>query len=159
MRSVKAEPKQQIKEGLGAIMPLIGCLSSHVRYQVSKICKAADYNITPEESDTLMIIRHFDGLQQSQLASILGKDKAAVTRLMNTLVKSGLVERVQDQQDRRIIRAQITEEGKQAFVQLWPEFVKLSDHALSGISSEEANRACDVLSKINANLKALCDSQ
>lgn len=156
---MKTDPKHQINEGLGAIMPLIGFMSSHVRYHVSRICRDAGYNITPEEADTLMIIRHFNALPQSRLACILGKDKAAVTRLMNTLVKSGLVGRVQDQQDRRIIRAQITEEGEQAFVQLWPELMKLSEYALKGLSAQELGQACNVMTKINANLGALTEKQ
>jgi len=152
---METEVQQHSSDGLGAIMPLIGCMTSHVRSHVSRICKDAGYNLTPEEADTLMIIRHCNGLPQSQLASILGKDKAAVTRLMNTLVKSGLVGRIQDQQDRRIIRAQITEEGKQAFVQVWPELMKLSNQALDGISSEELISMRQTLVAINANLEAL----
>jgi len=150
-----AEKQQQSKEGLGVIMPLIGCMTSHVRSQVSRVCKDAGYNITPEEADTLMIIRHCDGLPQSQLALILGKDKAAITRIMNALVKSGLVGRIQDQQDRRIVRAQITEEGEQAFIQVWPELMKLSDQALAGISVQDIVLMQRTLISINANLSGL----
>ncbi len=147
--------QQQQNEGLGAIMPLVGCMTAQVRAQVSRICKDAGYNLTPEEADTLMIIRHCDGLPQSRLANILGKDKAAVTRLMNSLVKSGLVERIQDQQDRRIVRAQITAEGKQAFVHVWPELQKLSDLALHGIAVHDLDVMQQTLTAINANLGAM----
>ena len=150
--------QQQSKDNLGAIMPLVGCLTSYVRSHVSRICKDAGYHLTPEEADTLMIIRHCNGLPQSQLANILGKDKASVTRLMNTLVKSGLVGRIQDQQDRRIIRAQITEQGEQAFVQVWPELMKLSDQALDGISAQELTSMLGTLAAINTNLGALGDA-
>lgn len=136
-------------------MPLVGFLTSHVRYHVSRICKDAGYNITPEEADTLMIIRHFNGLPQSKLADILGKDKAAVTRLMNTLVKSGLVGREQDKQDRRIVRARITPEGERAFVQVWPQLMKLSDLALEGIDKQELAGLHKALGAINANLGGL----
>ncbi|MDX8411862.1 MAG: MarR family transcriptional regulator [Mariprofundaceae bacterium] len=149
---MKIDPQHQINKGLGAIMPLLGCMTSQVRHHVSRICKASGYDLTPEESDMLMIIRHFNDLPQSQLANMLGKDKAAITRLMNTLVKSGLVGRVQDQQDRRIIRAQITEEGNQAFVRLWPELKKLSEQALKDVSDSEMDQLCKVLAKMNANL-------
>jgi len=147
--------QQQPNDGLGAIMPLIGCMTSQVRFQVSRICKDAGYNLTPEEADTLMIIRHCDGLPQSHLANILGKDKAAVTRLMNSLVKSGLVGRVQDQQDRRVVRAQITAQGKQAFVQVWPELKKLSGVALNGVSAADLMSMQQTLKLINANLGAM----
>lgn len=149
---MEIDKQQPESDGLGRIMPLIGCMTTHVRSHVSRICKHAGYNLTPEEADTLMIIRHCDGLPQSQLANILGKDKAAITRLMNSLVKSGLVERVQDKQDRRILRAQITEEGKQAFIQVWPELMKLSEQALAGISTQDIALMQKILNTINANL-------
>jgi len=152
---MKPDVQTHKNEGLGAIMPLIGMMTSHVRSHVSRICKDAGYNLTPEEADTLMIIRHCDGLPQSQLANILGKDKAAITRLMNSLVKSGLVGRVQDEADRRIVRAQITEEGNHAFVQVWPELVKLSDRALTGISARDIKGMQQTLNAINANLVSL----
>jgi len=143
---------QQSPEGLAFIMPLIGCMTSQVRSQVSKICKHAGYSLTPEEADTLMIIHHCDGLPQTQLANVLGKDKAAITRLMNALVKSGLVGRIQDQQDRRVLRAQITAEGKQAFIQVWPELMKLSDQALKGIPAQNIHIMQQTVTTINENL-------
>ncbi len=152
---MKSDLAQQKQDGLGAIMPLIGCMTSHVRAQVSRICKQAGYNLTPEEADTLMIIRHCNGLSQSQLATILGKDKAAVTRLINALVKSGLVGRIRDQQDRRIIRARITAEGEEAFVQVWPALMRLSDQALRGIPASDLAAMRQTLAAINANLEAL----
>jgi len=151
------DPQRQSSDGLGVIMPLIGCLTSHVRYHVSRICKDAGYHLTPEEADTLMIIHHFNGLPQSKLARILGKDKAAVTRLMNSLVNSGLVCRVQDQQDRRVIRTEVTGEGEKAFIDIWPELMKLSDQALSGVSDVDLARTQKLLSSINANLRLLSE--
>ncbi len=138
-------------------MPLVGCMASHVRYHISRICSDAGHDLTPEEAGTLMIIHHFNGLPQSRLASILGKDKAAITRLMNALVISGLVGRVQDQDDRRVVRAQITEGGEQAFIKVWPELMKLSDEALKHVSKQELEQLSKVLLMINANLGALTE--
>jgi len=160
---MKMEAQHQFfDEGMGRIMPLIGFMSSHIRYHICRICRDAGYELTPEEAGTLMIIRHFDGLPQSRLAAILGKDKAAVTRLMNSLVKSGLVGREQDEQDRRVVRAQITEEGERAFVHVWPALGELSDQALKGISEPELEQMREILSRINDNLGELaqcCQSE
>ena len=146
---------QHMSKGLGLIMPLIGCMTSQVRCQVSRICRQAGYPLTPEEADMLMIIRHFNGIPQSRLAAILGKDKAAVTRMVNALVKSGLVGREQDQQDRRIVRACITEQGERAFDRVWPELRKLSDQALQGLSEQDIAEICRILTVINGNLDKL----
>ena len=138
--------------GLGRIMPLIGRLTSLVRCQVSRICQAAGYRITPEEADTLMINRHCNGISQTHLATILGKDKAAVTRLIDALVRSRLVGRVRDEQDRRVIWARITEEGERAFEDIWPELMDLSGQALAGIDEEDLRHLERTLTAINTNL-------
>jgi len=141
--------------GLGIIMPLIGCMTSRVRYQASCICEEEGYKLTPEEADTLMLIYHLEGLPQSQLAKILGKDKASITRLMNALVKSGLVGRVQDSNDRRIVRACITEEGKKAFTHIFPKLKALSEQVLDGVSAEEFATIQRVMMRMIENLSAL----
>ena len=138
--------------GLGLIMPLMGHLMCYVRSQTSQIFTHLGYDITPEAADALLIIHHFDGLPQKELADILGKDKASITRLLNSLVKSQLVERLQDQQDRRIIRAHITEVGREAFRKIYPELKTLSDATLAPLSENEFQQALASLSKVVANL-------
>jgi len=143
--------------GLGAIMPLIGCMTSRVRYQVSCICAIEGYKLTPEEADTLMLIHHCEGLPQSQLAKMLGKDKASLTRLMNALVKSGLVGRVQDESDRRIVRACMTEEGQKAFTRIFPQLKVLSEKVLDGLSQSDVDMVKQVMTQMTMNLAALDD--
>ncbi|MBL4760725.1 MAG: MarR family transcriptional regulator [Mariprofundaceae bacterium] len=143
---------------LGAIMPLIGCMTSLVRYQVSCICASEGYKLTPEEADTLMLIHHCEGLPQSQLAKMLGKDKTSVTRLMNVLVKSGLVGRIQDKSDRRIVRACMTEEGKKAFTRIFPQLKALSEKVLEGLSGSDIDRVKRVITQMTTNLAVLGDA-
>ncbi len=149
---MEKDAQEHVHAGLGAMMPLIGQVMSHVRSQVSCACEEAGYKLTPEEAGTLMIIYDLDGLSQSYLAKILGKDRASITRLMNALVKSGLVGRVQDRDDRRVIRAHITAEGKQAFVDIFPALMALSDQALNGVSEQEFRVTQKVMSRIISNL-------
>ena len=144
--------------GLGEIMPLIGCMTSLVRYQVSRICAHEGYTLTPEEADTLMLIYHCEGLPQSQLAKMLGKDKASVTRLMNVLVKSGLVGRVQDANDRRIIRACMTAEGKKAFARIFPQLKALSEQVLHGVAESDIAVAKQVITAMTSNLMTMLEN-
>ncbi len=138
--------------GLGLLMPLLGHLTCYVRQQASVIYRQLGYDLTPEAADALLIIHHFDGLPQKKLADILGKDKAAVTRLLNTLVKSQLVERIQDTDDRRVIRAHITEEGREAFSKIHPELGQLSKSILSPLSQQQFDAVIQSLSDIVSNL-------
>ena len=137
---------------LGALMPLISRIMCHVRQQTSQIYKALGYDLTPETVATLLIIRHLGGLPQTELAHILGKDKASVTRILNTLVSNNLVSREHDTHDRRVIRATITDEGKLAFQKIYPAIQTLSDTVLAGIPEAEFNIAVKVCSDIVAGI-------
>lgn len=53
--------------------------------------------------------------RQAELAETIGYTKGAMTSIAEKLVKLGLAERLYDDNDRRTIRLQITEEGKNAF--------------------------------------------
>ena len=141
---------------IAAIMPLIGQLMCFMRQQISQAYMDLGYDIAPESAQAMMIIQHFDGLPQSKLAHILGKDKASVTRLLNSLVKLNLVERIQDKDDRRIIRAHITQEGKSVFEQFVPKLQALSDLALNDVSNHDFEQTVATLSKTVGNINAAC---
>jgi len=143
---------KQDKKSLRHIMPLMARLMCYVRQQTSQIYAELGYKITPEAADALMIIHHFDGLPQKELADVLGKDKASITRLLNTLVKINLVERVQDENDRRIIRAHITEEGVTAFESIHPKIQHLSNQMLQATSDDDFEKTVATLSQITQDL-------
>jgi len=138
----------QNAKSLSRIMPLMSHLMCHVRQQTSQIYSALGYELTPEAADALMIIHHFDGLPQKKLADILGKDKASITRLLNTLVKINLVERIQDENDRRVIRAHITKEGTTAFHEFYPKIKVLSEQILHVASDDDFEKMVVTLSQI-----------
>ncbi len=154
---MNVEKQDDLSHGLRMIMPLVSCMSVHVSWHVKQICEKEGYKLTPEEAGTLMMINHCEGLTQSELANMLGKDKAAVTRLMNALVKSGLVGRLQDSQDRRVIRACITPEGKKAFTRIFPQLMALSQRALQGLSLEDIESVQRVMKKMIGNLSGQGD--
>jgi len=141
---------------IGAIMPLIGQLMCFMRQQTSQAYKDLGYDITPEAAQALMIIQHFEGLTQTKLAHILEKDKASITRLLNSLVQLNLVERIQDTNDRRIIRAHITAKGKNTFAQFMPKLHALSDLTLQGISEADFKQTLSTLHRITNNINAIC---
>jgi len=141
---------------MARLMPLVGQLKCFVRQQTSAAYTSLGYAISPEAADALMIIQHFDGLPQKQLADILGKDKASITRLLNTLVACNLVERIQDQEDRRVIRAHITQEGAQVFQQILPKLHALSDEAVQHISDHDFDHMIQVMTQIVDNISPSC---
>lgn len=82
----------------------------------------------------------------SEIAVELACDKANVTGLVDRLTSRGLIERVSDDHDGRVIRVCPTEEGTQFVAQLQ----EILESRLSGIAAP--HRTNDVVTAINESL-------
>ncbi|MDE6669633.1 MAG: MarR family winged helix-turn-helix transcriptional regulator [Muribaculaceae bacterium] len=76
-------------------MPNTGCMVG-TAYQVllsslSERLSTYSLNLTPPEYMVLRSLYTCDGMQQCELAAMIGKDKGAVCRCVATMVKKGLV--------------------------------------------------------------------
>jgi len=59
------------------------------------------YGLTAEQYVILKAINENSRITPSQLAEILGKDKTTITRMIETLVKHGFIQRLKNNADRR----------------------------------------------------------
>lgn len=76
-------------------LPNMGCMIG-TAYQImvaqlDEALKSAGLPIAVPEYLILRVLYDYDGLQQCEIASALGKDKAAVCRTVGAMVKKGLV--------------------------------------------------------------------
>lgn len=76
-------------------MPNMGCMIG-TAYQImvsqlEEALKSAGLNISVPEYLIIRVLYDYDGIQQCEIASVLGKDKAAVCRTIGAMVKKGLV--------------------------------------------------------------------
>jgi len=60
----------------------------------------------------LLLIDQYDNLSMSALAKTLNISKTQITPRIDQLVNDGLLERVPDENDRRVLRITLTAEGK-----------------------------------------------
>lgn len=74
-----------------------------------------DFPITPPQFNALLALRHLGVPTMSQLCDHLGLASSTVTDLVDRMERTGLVERVRDSEDRRVIRLQVTERGQEVF--------------------------------------------
>ncbi|HKI00813.1 MAG TPA: MarR family transcriptional regulator [Thermoanaerobaculia bacterium] len=72
-----------------------------------------DHDLTPAQYNTLRILRGAgaEALTCGEIGERLVSPGPDVTRLLDRLEKGGLIERLRDGEDRRIVRARITEKG------------------------------------------------
>ena len=71
------------------------------------------FDLTPAQYNTLRILRGAgpDALTCGEIGDRLVSPGPDVTRLLDRLEQRGLVERLRDPEDRRVVRARITEKG------------------------------------------------
>ncbi len=68
--------------------------------------------ITVTQMQTLLLIHSLPGCKMSDLSEGLEVTLGNVTSLIDRLAKEGLVKRVEDDSDRRVVRVELTSKGK-----------------------------------------------
>ncbi|MGJ8734139.1 MAG: MarR family winged helix-turn-helix transcriptional regulator [Cellulophaga sp.] len=109
-------------------------------------------NTTPEQWRLLVVISNEGEMNQSQLAELQHKDRAAIKRLIDHLERKNLVTR-KSGKDSRSNTIAITLEGKK-MVQVFTEASKETvNEALSCFTDEQAKTLNQLLNKLLHNIK------
>ncbi len=87
-------------------------------------------------------------LTQRELASVAGQHPAGVSRLLAQLEAEQLVRRARDQQDRRKVRVEVTEQGLSRLAKMDPELGAASRDVLSPLSAAEQATLRALLEKL-----------
>ena len=88
-------------------------------------------------------------LNMSELSHRLQRSKPNMTALIGKLIREGLVDRVQEKTDQRIIRVELTEKGRK-FIDERKKIAKEAIRAnLEPLAEQDLNELCESLEKIN----------
>ncbi len=90
--------------------------------------------ITVEQAKVLNFLNHKPGCNQNDLCEALLKDKPAISRLIESLEKSYLIFRKEDEQDRRNKHLYLTEDGQVKYEEMAPiraQFFKMIHGSMS----------------------------
>jgi len=90
------------------------------------------YVITPAQWGILSFIAHEQEQTISSLAQCIGVDAPAVTNIVQRLEQSGLVERVRDREDQRVVKVSLSEEGQEIMRSLQPVVEVFNEQLLPG---------------------------
>ncbi len=116
---------------------------------ISKIVK----DITIDQCLVLIILNHDDQISQNELANLIFKDNASITRMIELMVKKDYINRTIHKEDRRKFNLEITEKGKKTLELINPIVILNRETALNGLSLEEINLLDKTLNKIISNCK------
>ncbi|QGH35509.1 MarR family transcriptional regulator [Gracilibacillus salitolerans] len=136
-------------------------LQSSVSYLIVQIAKLHRQEISTRFSKLgihvgqdmiLMALWEKDGITQSEIIRSLNVEPPTITKMINRMEKTGLLERRRDSTDARVSRIFLTEKGrrlKQQVVQSWSD---IEEQILQGLTSEERLNLKEQLSYLKRQL-------
>ncbi len=106
------------------------------------------YGISNEQGLLLKYVYDMPGVTQTQIAEDLNKDKTTITRMVDTLVKKGDLERRVSDEDRRAFHIYVTKETRKKVEEVSPLFEKNGEELEKIISKEDYETTLKVLNQI-----------
>jgi DNA-binding MarR family transcriptional regulator len=113
------------------------------------------YVVTPAQWGVLSLLFEQDGITISAISHNRGVDAPTVTGIVKRLEQSKLVERLHDEQDRRVVKVYLTEEGRALMQGLFVEVERLYERMLEGFSAEDRRDLLCKLQTIVANISKI----
>ncbi|KFF02881.1 MarR family winged helix-turn-helix transcriptional regulator [Flavobacterium reichenbachii] len=110
-------------------------------------------DITVDQCLILIILNKDAAIYQNELANLIFKDKASITRMIELMVKNGYLIRAIDNEDRRKFNLEVTDKGRKTLDLIDPVIKQNRKTALNGLSLEEVALLDKILNKIINNCK------
>jgi len=117
--------------------------------------KAAQFGMTRAQWAVLVRVDRAEGLNQSELAEMLDLQPITLTRLLDKLCDSGLIERRPDPDDRRAKRLFLTPAARPVLERLGALGEETMADTLAGITGDSVRRMVSELGIVKENLRRL----
>lgn len=110
------------------------------------------FDITVDQWIALKNIYENADLSNKDLAELCGKDQPTLTRIIDLLIKKGLVERNAHPNDRRSLLLKITAEGTKKIKEIAPQVAEFRMKAWKNLDEKDFEHFVRVLNTIYDNL-------
>lgn len=128
----------------------VGALRLKTLKDCDKLFREKDFPFEMDQVQILIVLYNSNGLSQQEIGSQLQRDKASVNRTVAVFGKKGLVKIVQDKEDGRKTRVELTAVGKELAKQTVSILIKYERSLASTLSKEEYRQFCFLLDKLIA---------
>jgi MarR family transcriptional regulator, organic hydroperoxide resistance regulator len=108
----------------------------------------------PGQEALLMELWDHDGRTQADLAESLGVEPPTVTKMLQRMEASDLVDRRPDATDRRAIRVYLTPKGRRLKGRVDKLWAELGSRAFEGLSDRQQSSLRSLLNAVEGNLAA-----
>lgn len=146
--SNRHSPSEPLTESLGF---LVNALARLLRNELD--ARVRDYGLTPTTWTVLMALFEEDRLSQTDLASRVYLDGATTTRALDLLEARGLIQRIRDEDDRRVQIIHLTEVGRITASRLAQIGVKINEQAMASLEEDEKLMLIGLLNRVLDQMK------
>ena len=130
---------------------LLAC-STQIEQQIRQLLRTRFATTLPRFDYLAQLDRHPDGLRMNVLSRYLMVTGGNVTGLTDQLVKEGLVQRVDDPEDRRSWRVSLTDKGRAEFAVMAAEHEKWLTEMFKGLSPGSKEALYEHLGRLRVHL-------
>jgi DNA-binding MarR family transcriptional regulator len=124
------------------------------RLDPGRLADWVDLGLTMTQLRVLFLLREEDGAAASVLAERLSVDPSTLTRIVDRLVRHGLVRRENDDGDRRLVRHLLTERGARSVAELERNARDRLNRVMDRLSEPQLERLVVALEDLSAALDA-----
>lgn len=141
---------EESERALKLFVTMVRCfdsVSAHARNDIIR------HGLNVSEFGVLEFLYHKGAASHGEIAEQILLTTGSVTYVIDQLVKQKLVERKSCPKDRRVIYADLTEQGREKMDAIFPEHVEVIRRAVSGLSAEEQETITGLLKKLGLSAK------
>lgn len=111
----------------------------------------APFGLTSSQWNAMNQLEEHGAMTQKELSDILRKEQATVARMIDRLVKRGLVKRTTHPEDRRANIIENTPEASKLLVEIEPAAIARAEQVAEGISDKDLAVFFNVLDTVREN--------
>lgn len=108
-------------------------------------------DMTIDQGLVLLFLDEYPEMTQKEIAELVFKDNASMTRMIHTMVNKNFIKRSMNQSDRRRYKLEITKKGREVLEMLPAIIHENRKSSLKGISKNELEQLQATLEKIRLN--------
>jgi MarR family 2-MHQ and catechol resistance regulon transcriptional repressor len=131
----------------------MGEMKNRLRQKIQAKINEYDPDLSFELIEILGLLSRNDGINQQEIGNKVSKDKSSITYLINSLVKRELVQRVENENDRRNKQIFLTDKGKKIVETVYPWALELYKKAAGDLNQNEIKNALILVKQMTTNLE------
>lgn len=139
----------QFADAVSEIMPIVA--REFFKHEKSGF---VEMNMTMPQFLVLVLLHKHGKSSMSYVASELGVTTAAMTGVVERLVRDGFIDREHDKDDRRVVNITLTPKGSKSTKAILENRKKMIMNMFSSISQEDRGKYLEILTRIRDSLKA-----